>query len=388
MERVRWGIYASVLALAVLPLGCDSADEGDSGDDNSSGTAGSGAAVAGSSGAGKGGTGKGGSAGAGKGGAGGTAGGNSDAGGVNTNGGSSGAGTGGATPGGAAGQSGGGSGGDGGAEAGGAGASAGTGAAGAGGDSGASGSAGAGGTGNPTSDGCGSPAPITAAEQRTISAGGQERGYYLVPPTDYDSSRGYPVVFGFHGSGGTGEGLRGFLGLEAASGGQAIFVYPDGLGGIWDLGNSGADVVMLDEIVTSLTATFCVDEGAIFATGFSYGGWMATQAACARPEVFAGIASIAGGGPQGGGGCSAPVAAMIIHGNTDEAEPIAAGQGSRDHFVDTNGCESSSAPTDPSPCVAYAGCDRAKSVWWCEHDGGHGVPEFAPAGMWSFFSGL
>jgi poly(3-hydroxybutyrate) depolymerase len=120
--------------------------------------------------------------------------------------------------------------------------------------------------------------------------------------------------------------------------------------------------------------------------GFSYGGWMATQAGCARPDVFRAIASAAGGGPQGS--CSSPVAAMLMHGRSDDAEPIGSGERSRDHFVESNGCESATAPAQPSPCVSYAGCEPTKDVLWCAFDGVHQVPDFGPAGMWNFFSRL
>jgi hypothetical protein len=43
-------------------------------------------------------------------------------------------------------------------------------------------------------------------------------------------------------------------------------------------------------------------------------------------------------------------------------------------------------PTDPSPCVAYQGCDDGYPVTWCEFAGGHSPPSFASAAIWDFFS--
>jgi polyhydroxybutyrate depolymerase len=215
--------------------------------------------------------------------------------------------------------------------------------------------------------------------------GGTSRTYYLVPPTNYNPATAYPLVFVFHGAGGTGENIHGWFKLEQAASGAALFVYPDGLGGIWDLGNNGPDAKLFDQVVASLSEQWCLDSKAIFAAGFSYGGWAATQMALARPTVVRAIASIAGGGPQGGKKTDPAVAAMIIHGTADTAEPIVAGTKSRDHFAATNGCTNGTSSLSPSPCVAYAGCQPGKSVAWCEHAGAHEIPEFAASGIWSFF---
>ena len=41
--------------------------------------------------------------------------------------------------------------------------------------------------------------------------------------------------------------------------------------------------------------------------------------------------------------------------------------------------------TDPSPCVAYEGCDPATPVHYCQHPGDHVWPDFGSEAMWSFF---
>jgi polyhydroxybutyrate depolymerase len=255
-----------------------------------------------------------------------------------------------------------------------------------GGTGGGGGSSGVG--GGMKSAGCGKPAPLAEATQQSVTLGSDPRGYFLVPPTGYDSKTPYALVFAFHGAGGDGSGLRGYFGLEAASKGQAIFVYPDGLGGIWDLKNDGPDAKLFDALLTTLEDAWCIDKGSVFTAGFSYGGWAATQMAKARPAVVRGVASIAGGGPQGGGSKDAPVAAIIVHGSSDGAEPIAAGESSRDHFLATNGCGATSSDVAPAPCKTYAGCMTGKAVQWCQHAGGHEVPAFAPTGIWGFFASL
>jgi poly(3-hydroxybutyrate) depolymerase len=235
------------------------------------------------------------------------------------------------------------------------------------------------------SSGCGKTAPISAATQQTTSVNGEARSYFISPPKNYKSNTAYPLVFVFHGGGDNGKSMQGWSGLEAGATTGALFVYPDGLGGIWDLKNDGPDTKLFDRLVTTLEDEWCIDKTAIFAAGFSYGGWAATQLAVARPTVVRAVASIEGGGPQGGKSSDPAVAAMIIHGTEDTAEPIAAGISSRNHFVSTNGCGNTTSAMTPSPCVAYNGCKDGKSVAWCEHPGAHEIPSFSPAGIWNFF---
>lgn len=253
------------------------------------------------------------------------------------------------------------------------------------------GTAGSGGSGSGNvskSAGCGKAAPLAAAEQKMVTIGADQRGYLLVPPTNYNNNTAYPIVFVFHGGGGTGSQMRAAITLEAAAQGQAVFVYPDGLGNIWDLKNDGPDAKLFDSIVTTVQDGFCTDKNSIFTAGFSYGGWAATQTAKARPTVVRGIVSIAGGGPQGGSNNDPPVAAMMIHGMNDTAEPPGAGEDSTKHFVATNKCAATTQDVDPSPCKAYTGCMPGKPVQWCLHPGFHEVPGFAPPAIWKFFNSL
>jgi polyhydroxybutyrate depolymerase len=58
----------------------------------------------------------------------------------------------------------------------------------------------------------------------------------------------------------------------------------------------------------------------------------------------------------------------------------------RDAFVTKNGCTDQTQPVDPSPCVAYQGCDEGYPVIWCERVGDpHAIPSFFKTAVAAFF---
>jgi polyhydroxybutyrate depolymerase len=240
------------------------------------------------------------------------------------------------------------------------------------------------------SRGCGQAVDDVSPRAVAIDVGGAQRSYYLALPANYDRHRAHALVFGFHGSGANGEVLRSSFDVEAQAGGEAIFVYPDGLdvGGMtgWLLKPNQRDIALIDAVRSDLERKYCVDSGAVFAFGFSYGGYMANALACARPGLLRGVASIGGGDPDGR--CDGRVAAMIIHGGGDFDVPLDSGEASRDHWLRASGCRRKAMPTSPSPCVTYEGCAPGAPVVWCRHDGGHVIPDFAAVAVGAFFSSL
>jgi poly(3-hydroxybutyrate) depolymerase len=224
-----------------------------------------------------------------------------------------------------------------------------------------------------------------------IDVAGLHRSYYLALPERYDANTPYALVLGFHGSGANGEAVRAHLDIESLASGAAIFAYPDGLevsdgGSGWHLTKDGRDVAFVDALVAEVEETHCVNQNAVFAIGFSYGGWMVNALACARPGLLRGIASIAGGGPTTD--CTAGVAAMIIHGAGDFNEPLHSGEESRDRWLHANGCPTKMRSSASRPCFEYPGCPSDKRVSWCRHEGGHEIPDFARQAIWDFFGGL
>lgn len=245
-------------------------------------------------------------------------------------------------------------------------------------------------------DGCGAaidPGP----QDRTLVIDGADRHYLVVVPPGYDPAVAYPLVFAWHGRGGSGKTARLSFQIEEASAGQAIFVYPDGLPQAnmgdqsgWDLTPNGVDVQFFDAMLADLTATACVEQGRVFSAGHSFGGFMSNALGCYRGGVVRAIGVVAGGGPFAL--CSGQVATWLAHGTTDQVVDFAVGEASRDHWVGANGCDAQAEPVEPAPCAAYAGCDAGFPVHWCAHDEpdlmGHAWPAWAGAGIWAFFAGL
>lgn len=128
--------------------------------------------------------------------------------------------------------------------------------------------------------GCGKAPPSSG----TRSIG--NRQYTLQVPADYDPSREYRLVFGFHWLGGNMNNVAPYYyGLRPLAGESTIFVAPDGLDAGWANGG-GSDVTFVDQILAEIHDSLCVDESQTFAAGFSYGGSMSYALACSRPSAF------------------------------------------------------------------------------------------------------
>ena len=245
--------------------------------------------------------------------------------------------------------------------------------------------------------GCGVDPGISGPVVGTIVAQDLERQYMLVVPADYDSDRAYPLVFMWHGRGGNGEGFRQYSGVEDVAGGEAIFVYPDGLpvesmgnqtG--WEMGATDRDVALFDALYVELTSNLCIDPERVFSAGHSFGGFFTNALGCVRGDVLRAIAPVASGGPAGA--CTGQVAAWIAHGEGDAVVDEFLGEMSRRHWRDANSCDMQTEPVDPTPCETHLGCDEGYPVTWCLHSEGtdgnsaHAWPSFGGSAIWAFFS--
>jgi len=278
-----------------------------------------------------------------------------------------------------------------------------TGAVGAGGGGAVgAGGAGTGGVTEPTpTDGCNATSWPESGPY-TIDVNGTEREYTVTLPDGYAGTQPMKLIFVYHGLTGTmeqtvGNGFWGYFGMQALSDGSAIFVAPQGLPsapGEVDYGwrnDNGEDTAFHRAMIERFTAEYCIDAERIFTTGMSYGGIMSNNVGCEVGDLVRAIAPIAGAGPGfgsfgGGPTCVGAVAALVIHGSADETVSIDMGMASRDHWIEANGCTTDSTPVEPTEyCVSYSGCAAGLPVVWCEHEGGHTIPDFSAQTIWDFF---
>ena len=241
---------------------------------------------------------------------------------------------------------------------------------------------------------------------RTIQSGGAARSYVLRVPENYDNRRPYRLVLAYHWINGTAQQVADgtstlqtpFYGLWNQANGSTIFVAPQGLNGGWANSN-GQDVKFTDDVLAQVENELCVDTTRVFANGFSFGASMSYALACARPNVFRGVAAYSGAQISGCSGGTTPVAYYASHGLQDSVISINSGRALRDHFVTVNGC-TPQTPLEPTSgsrthvCTTYQGCSAGHPVTWCAFDENHtATPRDAgqaaswnPAQAWSFIS--
>jgi poly(3-hydroxybutyrate) depolymerase len=209
-------------------------------------------------------------------------------------------------------------------------------------------------------------------------------------PDNYDNTKPYWLVFAFHWNGGNSKevdsgGTNGYwwayYGMQRKSGNNAIFVAPDGLSAGW-ANSGGRDLTFVDDMVKLIEDNYCVDTGNLITMGFSYGGGMSYELACARAKVFRAAAIYEGGQLSGCDGGNDPIALWQLEGLTDGTVGMGMATPIRDRFVKNNGCTAQTPPQPPTPgtylnpgghiCTDYAGCSAGHPLRWCVSQSGHG----------------
>jgi poly(3-hydroxybutyrate) depolymerase len=219
------------------------------------------------------------------------------------------------------------------------------------------------------------------------------RAYILKIPEPYDTNKLHKLIFGWHPRGGNADtvatgrlGGGPYYGLEQRAAGSAIFVSPDGLDQGW-ANTGGRDIAFLRAMLASFNSKLCIDQRRIFSTGFSYGGMMSNAIGCEMGDVFRAIAPMSGALYSGcNRNSTRPIAVWMSHGDADNVVPLGDGRAALEIFVARNQCQTQTASTTPSPCVAYQGCTDGYPIHWCQFAGSHSPPSFASEAIWNFFS--
>lgn len=184
--------------------------------------------------------------------------------------------------------------------------------------------------------------PRMMTTNRSIIVNGATRTFLVAVPCSYSAAVRLDVVFAWHGSTGSGADAHASLaGVEYASQGHAIFVYPDGLpilglvtnpstgqqycGSIldipvnsggpaftsarpgmscvgWDWRPNGRDIALFDALLDpanpgSVVVNYNVDGSRTASLGFSSGGWLTSNLACNRSSIIKAAVVMSGGIP-------------------------------------------------------------------------------------------
>ncbi|KAJ7173469.1 carbohydrate esterase family 1 protein [Mycena filopes] len=190
--------------------------------------------------------------------------------------------------------------------------------------------------------GCGQTHLFNGITQyHSLTSGGVDRSYSIHAPGDYNASKAYPLVLGFHGSSSVGfffEADTGLSGSKYSAG--KIMVYPNGLGGAWAGANYSKasvsqDLTFVADLLDAVRATYCIDNTRIYATGLSIGGGFVNTIACSPVGAqFAAFAAASGSfytdNDTPTAGCAparSPLPMLEIHGGADPDVRYAGGVG-------------------------------------------------------------
>lgn len=168
-----------------------------------------------------------------------------------------------------------------------------------------------------------------------LSHNNVNREYLLHIPENYDPNNSHPIVFNFHGYGGTATDHMYSADLRSiADTAGFILVYPQGLlldgSPHWNIAENGGDnksnsddFGFVTSLINELQSEYNVDTDRIYACGYSNGAGFSFSVAC-HLDQFAAIASVSGlmsdwalvncDPPK-------PVGVMIIHGTSDDSRP-------------------------------------------------------------------
>jgi polyhydroxybutyrate depolymerase len=178
-----------------------------------------------------------------------------------------------------------------------------------------------------------------------IEHDGLTRMYRVHVPAKYDPASAAPLLFAFHGGGGNMEFQAndtnyGLVTLSEKEG--AIVVFPNGTSKLksgmfatWNAGNCCGDardnkvddVGFVRKIVANLTHQMNIDKNRIYATGMSNGAMMSYRLACEMPDVFTGIAAVAGTDNTQLCHPAKPISILHIHAKNDSMVLFTGGAG-------------------------------------------------------------
>ena len=155
----------------------------------------------------------------------------------------------------------------------------------------------------------------------------------LYVPNSYNTANAVPVVFNFHGFGGSASQymMEADMRSEAESG-TFILVYPQGscLDGSshWnpcpsggDNKSSADDLGFVELMITEISSQYSIDSERMYAAGYSNGGMMAYGLATHKSDLIAAAAAVSGAMLECSGTIQHPMPVVHLHGTSDAVIP-------------------------------------------------------------------
>jgi len=218
----------------------------------------------------------------------------------------------------------------------------------------------------------------------------------LVCAPTKESPGGPPLVFGFHGHGGSMQNAARSFGLQDLWP-EAVVVYlqglptpgqltdPDGKKAGWQKspGDQGdRDLKLFDTVLGAMKEKYRVDAGRVYATVHSNGGGFTYLLWANRPDVFAAIApsAAAGARPQKD---TKPCPTLHLAGEKDPLVKFEVQMRAVNAIKAFNGCEEQGKDWDKG-CTLYPSSKDAPVVTFI-HPGTHQYPAEGPALIVKFF---
>jgi polyhydroxybutyrate depolymerase len=206
-----------------------------------------------------------------------------------------------------------------------------------------------------------------------------------------------PLVFVFHGFGGSAGAMAGDTRMHEAMPGATV-VYPQGLivtsalmknkGAGWEntetQTDQNPDLRFLDALLPVLQQHYAIDLQRVYATGMSTGGIFTYLLLTARPNVFAAFAPVAAANPVVWQ-ANVPRPVLIIQGKTDDRISAEWAQRMYDLVRRLNQCGEETFEWAPGYLISYGPSATGVPVIWRLHDGGHMWPTDASVMIARFF---
>jgi poly(3-hydroxybutyrate) depolymerase len=242
---------------------------------------------------------------------------------------------------------------------------------------------------------------------QVIDGNPQNREVIIQTPNNIDVNKNYPIVFAFHGRGGTHSSWVNKL-KSFTNNGEFVGVYPQGFLKSWNLGNVGSepsnanDVVFVSLIIEELKKHSNLDFNKMYAIGTSNGSGMVNKLAIELSD-FNAVASIVSQLTEGMPikESTKSISIFQINGAADSTIPIDGGSKLGHVFLDAKVSAelwASNFNCNPNPelkmigedtLYVYKNCSKNNEVRYLrvekgEHNLHWGNPEIFDT-IWTFF---